>query len=33
MKSGLAELTAVLTVAQQRNFRAAAGDWGCRAPR
>ena len=28
MKSGLAELTAVLTVAQQRNFRAAAGDLG-----
>jgi DNA-binding transcriptional LysR family regulator len=28
MKSGLAELTAVLAVAQQRNFRAAAGDLG-----
>jgi DNA-binding transcriptional LysR family regulator len=28
MKSGLAELTAVLAVARQRNFRAAAGDLG-----
>jgi DNA-binding transcriptional LysR family regulator len=28
MRSGLAELTAVLAVARQRNFRAAAGDLG-----
>jgi DNA-binding transcriptional LysR family regulator len=28
MKSGLAELTAVLAVARQRNFRAAASDLG-----